>query len=389
MATEVHSIPALSKLLGRRSGSRLQLLSEHATPPPADAHTQNKDGATRASRGSLTSPFTFTPLTPILASPVLTPAVTTVGPSNSANPIIFPSNSIYDPGEGVKHQRSRSTLSRLHVTLPDGGFDTQRHVRSATLPAFPGPYLSPGHTSGTPPSPCFLKDIILVDGIPIAKTPSPAEETPLPMVDFPTVSPRVSSAQNLSRSRGKSARKSFMLGSDDEDDDPEQQKREAAAKAKKLEKYDHLRRYNALMELLKTEAKYLQDLRILVNVCGFLVSFVTVLMSLCRCIYSSCNMQLPHVLFPPTLEVLCHIPNKLLLLLLPSVQLKHQGNSRILLPPLPSRLLPSARVLEQATASRPKKTCSLPVPSLRRTTYNFSVGIPTKSSLSTRASLTT
>lgn len=60
-----------------------------------------------------------------------------------------------------------------------------------------------------------------------------------------------------------------MLGSDDEDDTSEQHRREAAAKAKKLERYDDLRRYHALMELLKTEAKYLQDLRILVNVCAF------------------------------------------------------------------------------------------------------------------------
>jgi len=58
-----------------------------------------------------------------------------------------------------------------------------------------------------------------------------------------------------------------MLGSDDEDDIFEQQqKREAVAEAKKLEKYDDLRRYHALMELLKTEAKYLEDLRILVDV---------------------------------------------------------------------------------------------------------------------------
>jgi hypothetical protein len=35
-----------------------------------------------------------------------------------------------------------------------------------------------------------------------------------------------------------------------------------------LERYDDLRRYNVLMELLKTEAKYLQDLRILANVCA-------------------------------------------------------------------------------------------------------------------------
>jgi hypothetical protein len=59
-----------------------------------------------------------------------------------------------------------------------------------------------------------------------------------------------------------------MLGSDDEDESSEQQKLEATTKAKKLERYDDLRRYHALMELLKTEAKYLQDLRILVNVCA-------------------------------------------------------------------------------------------------------------------------
>jgi hypothetical protein len=59
-----------------------------------------------------------------------------------------------------------------------------------------------------------------------------------------------------------------MLGSDDEDDTSKQQKREAATKAKKIERYEDLRRYHVLMELLKTEAKYLQDLRILVNVCA-------------------------------------------------------------------------------------------------------------------------
>lgn len=63
-----------------------------------------------------------------------------------------------------------------------------------------------------------------------------------------------------------------MLGSDDEDDVYGRQKREAAAKVKKLERYDDLRRYHALMELLKTEARYLQDLRILANVCAIFAS---------------------------------------------------------------------------------------------------------------------
>lgn len=146
------------------------------------------------------------------------------------------------------------------MALPDNHFDPRRHARSATLATFPDTFLSPGFISDSPPSPRLLNDIIMVDGVPIAKTPSPPEETLLPVVDSPAATPKAS------RSRSKSVRKSFMLGSDDEDDTSEQQKREAAAKAKKLEKYDDLRRYHALMELLKTEAKYLQDLRILVNV---------------------------------------------------------------------------------------------------------------------------
>lgn len=273
MATEVHSIPASSTLLERRSGSRLQLLSEHPNPPLADVQTQKKDEASRTSRASLTAPFKLTPLTPILASPVLTPVTSTVDPSNSANhdPAGPPSGSIQSTSGGVKHQRSRSTLSRLHVTLPDDYFDAQRHVRSATLPTFPNSFLSPGYPSGSPPSPRLLNDIIMVEGIPIAKTPSPVKETPLPRVDFPAVSP----SRKPSRSRSKSARASFMLGSDDEDDSSEQERREAAAKAKKLERYDDLRRYNVLMELLKTEAKYLQDLRILANVCAISFWFWT------------------------------------------------------------------------------------------------------------------
>lgn len=260
MATEIRSIPVSSTLLKRRSGSRLQLLSEH---PTSDAHTQNKGEVARASHTTLTSPLMFTPLTPIPASPVLTPAITTAARpiSTNFNPITFPSDPVQSGG-GVKHQRSRSTLSRLHVALPDTYLDARRHARSATLPAFPDTYLHPGFISDSPPSPSLFNDIIIVNGVPIAKTPSPPEETPLPMVDFPAVSPRVP------RSRSKTARTSFILGSDDEDDTTEQQRREAATKAKKLERHDDLRRYHALMELLKTEVKYLQDLRILVNVCA-------------------------------------------------------------------------------------------------------------------------
>jgi len=108
-----------------------------------------------------------------------------------------------------------------------------------------------------------------LNGIPIVNTPPLAEDTTSAGVDFPTLSPQVSVAPKLPRLRMESARKSFMLGSDDEDDIfGQQQKREAAAEAKKLERYDDLRRYHALMELLKTEAKYLEDLRILVDVCA-------------------------------------------------------------------------------------------------------------------------
>lgn len=272
MATEVHSLPAPSTLLERRSGSRLQLLSDHPTPHPADAHTQSKDEATRRARnGSFTSPFTSTPLTPIIASPVLTPAITTATPSTSGenlNPAAPPSNLAQNSGGGVKHKRSRSTLSRLHVTVPEDYFDAKSRVKSATVPTVPFSTLDPGQPSGSPPSPP-LKGVIILNGIPIARTPSPAEDIAPRGVDFPTNSPQVSVAPKLPRPRTKPARKSFMLGSDDEDDVSEQQqKREAAAKAKKKEKYDDLRRYHALMELLKTESKYLQDLRILINVCS-------------------------------------------------------------------------------------------------------------------------
>lgn len=267
MATEVHSIPAPSTLLERRSGSRLQLLSEHPTPLYNDAKPQNKGEVTRTSRASPTSPFKFTPLTPILASPVLTPANTTASPSNSAtlSPTSLPSTPVQNVGAGVKHKRSTSTLSRLHISLPDDPFDVRGHARSATLPAIPIPFHNPSFLSASPPCPRLLNDIFFVDGVPIAKTPSPTD-TPL-AAGSPAVSPR-----KPSRSRSKTTRTSFMLGSDDEDDVYGRQKREAAAKVKKLERYDDLRRYHALMELLKTEARYLQDLRILANVCAIFAS---------------------------------------------------------------------------------------------------------------------
>ena len=69
----------------------------------------------------------------------------------------------------------------------------------------------------------------------------------------------------------------------------QQQKREAAAKAKKLERYDDLRRYHALMELLKTEAKYLQDLRILVNVCATICQ-----LGVCTNLFSQVYLQQLH-----------------------------------------------------------------------------------------------
>jgi len=267
MATEVHSVPTPPTLLERRSGSRLQLLSDHPTPHLTDSPTQSEDEVTRNARGSFASSLTFTPLTPILASPVPTPVITTPAPSTSGaklNPVALPSNLTQNSG-GIRHKRTRSTLSRLHVALPVDYFDAQNHARSATVPAVPVPSLGPGQPSGSPPSPRSLKDIFILNGIPIARTPSLSDDRE---ADFPTISPQVSVAPKLPRSRTKSARKSFTLGSDDEDDLPErQQKCEATAKAKKLERYDDLRRYHTLMELLKTEAKYLQDLRILINVC--------------------------------------------------------------------------------------------------------------------------
>ena len=273
MATEVHSIPAPT-LLERPSAPRLQLLSDHPTPHPNGVHTQSKDEVIRSARGAFASPFKFTPLTPILASPVLTPAITTAAPSTSSaslNPNALPSNSTQNSGRGVIHKRSRSTLSRLHVPLPEDHPNTQNRLRSATLPnSYLSPFV-PGQISGSPPSPSFLKAFIVLDGIPIAKTPSPspADDTPPRGVDFPTVFPRASVTPKSPRPRTKSTRISFTLGPDNEDDPSGQlQKREAAAKAKKLERYDDLRRYHALMELLKTESKYLQDLRILVNVCA-------------------------------------------------------------------------------------------------------------------------
>ena len=239
MATEVRSIPA-QPTLKRRSASRLRLLSDHPTLHLPDAHAQNEDDVTRSTRGSATSQFMFTQLTPILASPVLSPTITTATPttpSASLNPDDPPQSSSQDSDGVINHKRSRSTLSRLHVPLSEDYFNTQNHVRSAT---------APGQPSGSPPSPSLFKDTAGLDGISVA-----------------SVTPK------LSRPRTKSVRKSFTIGSDGEDDTSEQeQKREAAAKAKKLEKYDDLRRYHTLMELLKTEAKYLQDLRVLINVCA-------------------------------------------------------------------------------------------------------------------------
>ena len=211
----------------------------------------------------------FTPLTPILASPVLTPVITTTTPSTSSvnlNPAALPSNIAQNSSGGIKHKRSRSTLSRLHIALPEDYFDAQGRVRSPATPTVPGLFPSSGQASGSPPSP-RPKDIVILDGIPVAITPSPVDDTTLQGVGFPTGSPQSPVVPRLSRPRAKSVRKSFTLGSDDEDDaSGQRQKREAAAKAKKLERYDDLRRYHALMELLKTEARYLQDLRILINV---------------------------------------------------------------------------------------------------------------------------
>lgn len=268
MATEVHSIPTPPTLLERRSGSRLQLLSDHPAPPINDARTQNNDGVTRNARGSF-STLTFTPLTPILASPALTPAINVntaaASTSTNLNSASLQSDIIQNPSGGIQHKRSRSTLSRLHVTLPEDYFDAQERARPATVPTTPVSALGPGRLASSPPS-SFPKDVIL-NGIPIVNTPPPAEDTASAGVDFPTLSLQVSVAPRLPRLRMESARKSFMLGSDDEDDIFEQQqKREAVAEAKKLERYDDLRRYHALMELLKTEAKYLEDLRILVDV---------------------------------------------------------------------------------------------------------------------------
>lgn len=269
MATEVHSIPAPPTLLERRSGSRLQLLSDRPTSNFTDARTQNNDEATRTARGSLSSPFAFRPLTPILASPALAPAISTSTPSTSnpnLSPGAVPSNLIQNTSGGIQHKRSRSTLSRLHVTLPEDYFDAQNRVRSTTGPvSSPGPEQPVGSLHTSP----LLEDIIIVNGIPIITTPSPADETAPHRADFPAVPSRVSVAPRLPRPRTKPVRKAFTLGSDGEDDAPgQQQKREAAAEAKKLERYDDLRRYHVLMELLKTEAQYLQDLRILTNVCA-------------------------------------------------------------------------------------------------------------------------
>ena len=265
MATEVHSIPTPPTLLERRSGSRLQFLSDRPNPHLTDGRTQTKDEVARNPRGSFTAPFAFTPLTPILASPVLTPSITATTPLISSTNL----NPVQNSGGTVKHRRSRSTLSRLHVTLPEDYFDAQSHPSSVTAPTIPISSSGPGQPSGSSPSSSLLKDFIILDGVPIARTPSPTGDITPQEIDFPTVSPQASVAPKLPRSRTKSARASFMLGSDDEDDAPrQQQKREAAANAKKLERYDDLRRYHALMELLKTEAKYLQDLRILINVCA-------------------------------------------------------------------------------------------------------------------------
>ena len=254
MTTEVRSLPAPPALLERRSASRLQLLSDHSTLSLPDAHTESKDEVIRGARR--TAPFSFTPLTPILASPALAPAITSTIPStSSAN---LPSSSTQNSAAGVKHKRSRSTLSRLHLPLPQQHFNPQNRARSATVPS----------VSGSSRSSSLLKDIVLLDGIPVVKTPLPPVDTAHQGVDFPAVSPHTSAAPKLPRPRTRSARVSFTLGSDGEDDVSEQQqKRDAAAKAKKLERYDDLRRYHALMELLKTEARYLQDLRILISVC--------------------------------------------------------------------------------------------------------------------------
>jgi hypothetical protein len=269
MATEVRSIATPPTLLGRRSGSRLQPPSNHPTPRLADTSAQNKDQVTRRARGSFTFPFTLTPLTPILASPVPSLAITPSTPLTSSvnpNPAGVPSNFTQNSHEGVKHKRSRSTLSRLHVPSPEDHSNSRTHVRSATVPTISVSSLGPRQLSSTPPSPYLLKDIIILNGIPITKTPSPTSDTAHRGVDFPTVPPLASVTP---RPRTKSARIPFTLGSDDEDDTSrQQQKREATAKAKKFERYDDLRRYHALMELLKTEAKYLQDLRILINVCA-------------------------------------------------------------------------------------------------------------------------
>ena len=262
MSTEVRSIPAPPALLKRRSASRLQLLSDHPTPRLPDAHIESKDEVIRGARGSFTSQFMFTPLTPILASPVLTPTTTTATPSTSSanvNPGALPSTSFQNSGRGVRHNRSRSTLSRLYIPSLEDRFNAQNHVRPATAPTVSGSL----HSSG------LLKDLVVSGGTLVVKTPSPSGDAAHQGVDFPAVSPRISVAQKPPRPRTRSARISFTIGSDGEDDaSGQQQKREAAAKAKKLEKYDDLRRYHALMELLKTEAKYLQDLRILINVCA-------------------------------------------------------------------------------------------------------------------------
>jgi len=266
MATGVRPLPRPPGLLDGRSVSRRQVLPDH----PTDAPTQNKDDAIRGARGSFTSPFTLTPLTPILASPVHTPAITTSTSSANPNPPASPFNFYQNPVGGVRRKRSKSTLNRLHVGLPEGHSGTRNRVRSATVPTIPVPStsLGTGQLPGPPPSPCILKDIIILDGIPIAKTPSPEDDSTPQRVDFPAVSSRVSTAPKPPKPRTKPVRRSFMLGSDDEDDmSRQQQKLETIAKAKKLERHEDLRRYHALMELLKTEAKYLRDLRTLVNVC--------------------------------------------------------------------------------------------------------------------------
>ena len=268
MATEVHSIPAPRTLLERRSGSRLQLLSDRPSPHFADTQTQDKDEATRSARGNFSSPLTFTPLTPILASPVIAPAITSATPSTSGvnlNLAALPPNPVQGSGGGIQHKRSRSTLSRLHIALPEDYFHAQNRGKSITAPTTPVSPLSPDSPHPLP----RLRDVVILDGIPVANSPLSAEDVTPRQVDFLTGSQQVSVTSKSSRPRTKSARKSFVLGSDGEDDGyRQQQKREAAAEAKKLERYDDLRRYHALMELLKTEAKYLQDLRILINVCA-------------------------------------------------------------------------------------------------------------------------